>query len=313
MIEFSEQGSEKVLVTSALPYIHGMPHLGNIIGSVLPADVYSRFQRLKGKDVLYICASDSHGTMYEIEAEERGIETEEFVYSQHERVQELFDLLNLNFSYYGITDSKENREVTYRIFEGLDKNGYVDEKTIELPYCMNCERFLADRWIEGECPHCGGLARGDQCDDCGKLLKPEEIVDPYCVHCGEERIEFRESDHLFFQLQDFEGWLKDWTGGRCKTKVTRNQTNSWLRKGLEERCITRDSDWGFPVPKEGYEDKVFYVWFDAPIGYIGATVSWAEENGEDWEDWWMDDDVKYVQFLGKDNIIFHTIIFPAML
>lgn len=312
-MKFPSQDKEKVLVTSALPYIHGMPHLGNVIGSVLPADVYSRFQRLKGKDVLYICASDAHGTMYEIEAEKRGVDTEDFVYGQHEKVQELFRELNLDFSHYGITDSEENKQMTYRIFNRLDENGYVEERKIELPYCENCERFLADRWIEGECPHCGGLARGDQCDDCGRLLKSEEIVAPYCVHCEEGRIEFKESKHLFFQLQEFEDRLKNWTEGRCATKVTKNQTESWLEKGLEERCISRDSEWGFPIPKKGYENKVFYVWFDAPIGYMGATVNWAEDNGEKWEEWWFDDETNYVQFLGKDNILFHTILFPAML
>ncbi len=308
-----KEDPERIMVTSALPYIHGIPHLGNIITSVLPADVYSRYQRLRGKDVIYICASDSHGTMYEVEAEKRGIETEELVYENHERIRDMFEKVNLDFTYYGITDSDENKEITYRIFDKLDENGYISEKEIELPYCENCEQFLADRWIEGECPVCGGLARGDQCDDCGTLLSPEEIIDPYCVHCGERRITFKSSQHLFFQLQEFEDWLKGWVRGRCGNNLTESETFSWLDEGLEERCISRDAEWGFNVPKDGYEDKVFYVWFDAPIGYIGATVSWAKEAGEDWEDWWFGDDTKYVQFMGKDNIPFHTIIFPSML
>ncbi|MFP4005512.1 MAG: methionine--tRNA ligase [Candidatus Hadarchaeia archaeon] len=310
----NDEEYERVMITSALPYIHGIPHLGNVVTSVLPADVYYRFQRLKGEEVIYICGSDSHGTMYEVEAEKRGIDTSDLVYENHERIKDLFEKLNLDFSYYGITDSDENREVTYRIFRNLDENGYIKEKKIELPYCRNCNQFLADRWIEGECPVCGGLARGDQCDDCGTLLSPEEIVDPYCVHCGERQIDFRQSSHLFFQLQEFEDWLKRWIKGKAGNTLTESETFSWLDEGLEERCISRDSKWGFRIPKEGYEDKVFYVWVDAPIGYIGATVNWAKERDLDWEDWWFsDEDTKYVQFMGKDNIPFHTIIFPSML
>ncbi|MFP4633993.1 MAG: methionine--tRNA ligase [Candidatus Aenigmatarchaeota archaeon] len=304
---------EKVLVTSALPYIHGIPHLGNIITSILPADVYYRYQRLKGKEAIYICGSDSHGTMYEIEAEEKGIETQELVYDSHELVKSLFEGFNFDFTYYGITDSDENRETTEHIFRRLDVNGYISERKVDVTYCRNCDRYLADRWIEGECPECGGLARGDQCDDCGVLLEPEELVDPYCTHCGKSEIEFRKSEHLFFQLQEFQDWLGDWLPGRAGNKLVESEAFSWLDEGLEERCISRDADWGFNVPKEGFEDKVFYVWFDAPIGYIAATKTWAKENGKDWEDWWRDDEVKYVQFMGKDNIPFHTIIFPSML
>lgn len=304
---------QKVLVTSALPYIHGTPHLGNIIGSVLPADVYNRYLNHKDVNNIYICASDAHGTMYEIEAEERGISVEEFVYGQHDKVKNLFDKLNLDFTHYGITDSDNNRQITERIYEDLEDNDYLKEKVMNLPYCENDERFLADRWVEGECPECGGLARGDQCDDCGILLDPIDLVDPYCVHCGKSEIVFKESKHLFFQLNEFEEWLDEWALDKCKTKVTRNETVTWLNKGLEERCISRDSYWGFNIPREGYENKVFYVWFDAPIGYIGSTKTWAEANGKDWKDWWFDEDVNYVQFMGKDNILFHTIIFPAML
>lgn len=309
----SDEKSDRILITSALPYLHGIPHLGNIITSVLPADVYHRFQRLKGKNALYICGSDSHGTMHEVEAEKKGMETEDLVYGNHEVVRELFKKLNLDFSYYDITDSKENRNITYRIFEALDENGYIKEKEMKLPYCRNCEQFLADRWIEGECPVCGGLARGDQCDDCSALLSPEEIIDPYCVHCGKRQIEFRKSKHLFFQLQEFEEWLRDWVKDKTGNKLTKSETYSWLDEGLDERCISRDSEWGFKIPKEGYEDKVFYVWFDAVIGYIGATVNWAKENDKDWEDWWFDRETELVQFMGKDNIPFHTIIFPSML
>ncbi len=304
---------QRVLITSALPYIHGIPHLGNVITSILPADVYYRYQRLKGKNALYICASDSHGTMYEIEAEKRGVETEELVYGSHEDVKELFRRFDFDFSYYGITDSEENKKTTEHLFQRLDENGYIKEREIEVTYCENCERYLADRWIEGDCPDCGGLARGDQCDDCGRLLNPKELVDPYCIHCEGSDIDFRGSKHLFFQLQEFEDWLRGWVKGVSGNKLTEKETFSWLDTGLEERCITRDADWGFNVPKEGFEDKVFYVWFDAPIGYIGATRSWAKEKAEDWKDWWMNEEVEHVQFMGKDNIPFHTVLFPSVL
>jgi len=304
---------ERVLITSALPYIHGIPHLGNIITSILPADVYHRYQRLKGKNSLFICASDSHGTMHEIEAKKEGVKTEELVYESHEKVRSLLGEFNFDFSYYGITDSEQNRSTTEHIFHKLDENNYIEEKSIDVTYCRNCEQYLADRWIEGECPECGGLARGDQCDDCGELLEPKDIIDPYCTHCGKKDIEFRKSKHLFLQLNKFEDWLKEWIEGRMGNKLTRSETLSWLNEGLEERCISRDASWGFSIPKEGFEDKVFYVWFDAPIGYIGATRSWAEENNEDWEEWWRDDSIEYFQFMGKDNIPFHSIIFPSML
>ncbi|MFB6088166.1 MAG: methionine--tRNA ligase [Candidatus Aenigmatarchaeota archaeon] len=312
-IGVKKEESERILITSALPYIHGIPHLGNIIGSVLPADVYYRFQRLRGKNVIYICGSDSHGTMYEIEAQKRGVETGDLVYENHQNIMKLFEKLDLDFSYYGITNSEENKEITNEIFQKLDENGYIKEREIDVTYCKNCDKFLADRWIEGECPECGGLARGDQCDDCGALLSPQDLIEPYCVHCGKNEIEFRKSDHLFFQLQEFEDWLKEWIKGRTGNKLTNNETFSWLDNGLEERCISRDSEWGFKIPKKGYENKVFYVWFDAPIGYIGATVNWARENDENWKDWWVDENTKLIQFMGKDNIPFHTVIFPSVL
>ena len=304
---------KKKLITSALPYIHGIPHLGNITSSVLPADIYSRFCRLRGERVLYICGSDSHGTMFEIKAKEKGTTPEKIVYENHERAKEIFKNFNLSFDYYGITHSKTNKKFTDYFFKKLDENGYIKEKEVEIAYCPNCKMFLADRFIEGVCPHCKGLARGDQCDDCGKLLDIKEVENPFCVLCG-NNIEFRKTKHLFLDLPKFEPWLKEFVDkSNGWSLLAKSETKGFLRQGLKERSITRDSSWGFKVPKEGFEDKVFYVWVDAPIGYISFTEEWCKENNEKLEEWWKSNDTELIQFMGKDNIIFHSIIFPAMM
>lgn len=305
---------KKVLVTSALPYIHGIPHLGNLVGSVLPADVYNRYLSLAGYNSIYICGSDAHGTMFEVTARKLGTTPEKLVAKNHKKIRELFEKFNINFTYYGTTHSEKNKEITYDIFKKLDKNGYLIEKEMELPYCKNCDLFLADRWIEGECPECGGLARGDQCDDCGKVLDPKELIEPYCVHCQKKKIEFKKTNHLLLDLPQFQSFLKKWIQDKDWSPLAKNFSLSWIKEGLEPRTITRDANWGFQVPKEGFEDKVIYVWFDAPIGYIGITKEWSQEidKPEEWKKWWFKD-VKYVQFMGKDNVPFHSITFPATL
>jgi methionyl-tRNA synthetase len=304
---------KRKLVTSALPYIHGIPHLGNIIGSVLPADIYTRFCRLKGERVIYICGSDSHGTMFEVAAREKNTTPEKLIWENHKKTIEIFKKFNLDFDYYGITHSEENKKFTYHIFKKLDENGYIKEKEIEIAYCNNCNLFLADRFVEGTCPYCNGLARGDQCDDCARLLDIKEIIEPYCVIC-KGKIEFRKTKHLFLDLPKFESWLKKFVkGSEGWSKIAKNESLGFLKQGLKERTITRDSSWGFEVPKKGYEGKVFYVWFDAPIGYISFTKEWCLLNNEKFEDWWKSEEVELVQFMGKDNIIFHSIIFPSML
>jgi methionyl-tRNA synthetase len=305
------------LITSALPYIHGVPHLGNIVGSILPADIYARFCRLNGEKTLYICGSDSHGTMFEVAARDKGITPKELVYQNHDEVRKILEKFEMQFDFYGITDSEATKEMTYHIFEKLWKNGFFEEREVENAFCPNCNMFLADRWIEGKCPHCGGLGRGDQCDDCGSLLDPKDILGAHCKKCM-GKLEFRKTKHIFFNLPKFEPFLNEWAASsKGWSKIARNETLGFLKMGLKERSISRDCSWGFTIPKEGYEKKVFYVWFDAPIGYISFTKEFLKNDAE-FEKWWKTDadgksEVELVQFMGKDNTIFHSIIFPSML
>ncbi len=301
------------LITSALPYIHGISHLGNIVGSMLPADVYARFCRLRGDEVLFICGSDSHGTMYEVTAAKMKITPKELVYKNHEKMKEILKKFELNFDYYGITDSDANKELSYHIFNKLDENGYLKEEEVENVYCEKCDRFLPDRWVEGKCPSCGGLTRGDQCDDCGKLADVKDIIEPYCVLC-KSKIVFRKTKHIFLDLPKFENELSEFVDkSKGWSKLARTETIGFLKNGLKQRAVTRDATWGFKVPKEGYENKILYVWFDAPIGYLAFTKEWCENNGRNFEDWWKNKDTELTQFMAKDNTIFHSIIFPSML
>ena len=306
----------KYLITSALPYTHGVPHLGNITGSILPADVYYKYIKyLAGKECIYICGSDEHGTALEIQAIKEGVPVEELADKFHKIVKESLEDFEFEFTHYGRTHSKYNKERTYDIFHKLRKNGHIFEKETTQAYCPKDKRFLPDRWVEGECPKCGGLARGDQCDSCGALLDPEDLINPRCKICN-SKVEFRKTKHLFIRLGDFEERLKNFIKERHFSKNAEHESLSWIKEGLPSRCITRDTSWGFPVPLEGYEGKVFYVWFDAPIGYISITEEYFDQKGEyeKWKDYWLNPkDTVLVQFMGKDNILFHTIIFPAML
>lgn len=304
-------GHGKTLVTAALPYIHGMPHLGNVT-ALLPADIYTRYLRLRGEKAIFICGSDSHGTMFEVAAEKAGVTPKEFVYRNHDEVRRMFLSFNFRFDHYGITDHEFNKETTYYFFDRLRERGHIVEKDERHPYCRNCKKFLADRWIEGTCPHCHGLGRGDQCDDCGTLLDPEELKAPYCVHCSKKETEFRATKHLYLDLPRFEKRLRDWAATKDWSANVKNYTLGWISTGLKPRAITRDANWGFRVPLNGFEDKVFYVWFDAVLGYISITKEWAALKKEDWTNWWKGD-TRLVQFMGKDNVPFHTIIWPSML
>ena len=307
----------KVLITSALPYINGVPHLGHMVGCLLPSDVYARYMRMMGNEVLYICGTDEHGTASEVGALKENMPVEEYCDKYHERHKQTYKDFNLSFDYFGRTSSEQNKEMTYHIFSGLDKNGYIAEKTMKQIYSIDDKMFLADRFITGTCPHCGyEKARGDQCENCTKVLEPTDLINARSTISGSTNLEVRETKHLFLNLPKIEPQLVEW----LKTKeafwpdVAYSIAKKWVKEGLQPRCITRDLKWGFPVNKEGYEDKVFYVWFDAPIGYIGITKQWSDENPDerDWKDWWMDaHDVRYVEFMGKDNVPYHSITFPA--
>ena len=302
---------KKRLITSALPYVNNVPHLGNLM-QVLSADVFARFCRLKGYETLYICGTDEYGTASETRALKEGVSPRELCDKYHKIHREIYKWFNISFDYFGRTSTEKQTEIVQHIFSLVDKNGYIDEKEQMQPYCPNCQRFLADRYVVGKCPSCGGEhARGDQCDDCGTLLNPSELVDPKCSVCGTTPV-MKSTRHLFLNLPKILPLLTKWMEKASKdgfwAKNAVQMTNSWIRDGLQERCITRDLKWGIPVPKPGYEDKVFYVWFDAPIGYISITANYTD----DWKRWWYDpENTELFQFIGKDNIPFHTVIFPA--
>ncbi len=309
----------KILVTSALPYVNGVPHLGHMVGCLLPSDVYARFMRMSGHEVLYICGTDEHGTPSEVGAAKEGMDVGDYCLKYHNRHKEAYDAFNLSFDYFGRTSSDENKEITYHIFEQLDKNGLIEEQSIKQIFSIDDNRFLPDRYVTGTCPHCGyDKARGDQCENCTKVLDPTELINPRSTISGSTNLEVRETKHLFLNLPKLEAKLAEWVKGKEPywPDVAYSIAQKWLKEGLRPRCITRDLKWGFPVNKPGFEDKVFYVWFDAPIGYIGITKQWSDvKPGErNWKDWWLDaKDVHYVQFMGKDNVPFHSISFPATL
>lgn len=309
----------KILVTSALPYINGVPHLGHMVGCLLPSDIYARYMRMMGNEVLYIAGTDEHGTTSEVGALNEGMDIKEYCDMYYKRHADTYKDFNLSFDYFGRTSSEQNKEMTYHIFEQLDKNGYIEERVIKQIYSIDDKMFLADRYITGTCPHCGyERARGDQCENCTKVLEPTDLIKARSTISGSTNLEVRETKHLFLKLPMLEERLNSW----IKTKepfwpdVAYTIAQKWLKEGLQSRCITRDLKWGFSVNKPGFEDKVFYVWFDAPIGYIGITKQWADENPTErnWKNWWLDaKDVRHVEFMGKDNVPYHTITFPATL
>jgi methionyl-tRNA synthetase len=303
----------KYIITSALPYAEGMPHLGNMVGSILPADIYYKFMKMCNEDAIFICGSDQHGTPIELQAIRKGVEPKEFADSMHAKIKEILERFECTFTYYGKTDTEENKETVYEIFNALYKNGYIVEVKSELPYCNVDKRFLTDRLIEGTCPYCGYQgARGDQCENCGRLLTPKELIKPHCTICGKEDITFKETVNLAFDMKSLENEIEDFIKKRSKHNWSKNAINhslNYIKRGLEKREITRDLKWGFPVPLKGFEDKVFYVWFDAVIGYIGITREWDKEK---WKDYWFGKS-RLIQFMGKDNIEFHTLMWPGIL
>ncbi|MDR1286690.1 MAG: methionine--tRNA ligase, partial [Treponema sp.] len=309
------------LITSALPYINNVPHLGNLI-QVLSADCFARFCRLKGYETLYVCGTDEYGTATETRADEEGISPRELCDRYFAIHAEIYRWFHIGFDKFGRTSTPIQTEIVQDVFKKLDEQGFITEQTIEQLYCASCGRFLADRYVRGTCPHCGYAdARGDQCESCGKLLDPTELKESRCSSCGSQPA-LRSTRHLYINLPAIRDRLEPWIQetsreGRWANNAVQ-MTQAWIRDGLRERAITRDLKWGIPVPKEGYEKKVFYVWFDAPIGYISITGNLGAENSGDWRGfvdyWWKrPGEVDLFQFIGKDNIPFHTVIFPSSL
>ena len=310
---------KKYLITSALPYVNGLPHIGHLAGAMLNADFYARYLRAKGEDVLFVGGTDVHGTKMEVGAAQEGADIKDYIAKYHEEHRKVYEGFELSFDAFGNTDSDANKELTYRIFEGLDKNGYISEETTKRPFCTDDNQFLADSQVGGTCPYCGyEKARGDQCEKCTKLLDPEELKDPYSTISGSHNIIFKDTQNLFIRLDKMQSHLENWveTKKGLWPDIAYTTAKKWLKEGLQPRGITLDLKNGFTVPRPGYENKVFYVWFDAPIGYIGITKEWADKDPQNrrWEDWWLTPEaVWHTEFLGKDNIPFHSIIFPGML
>lgn len=308
----------RYLITSALPYINGIKHLGNLIGSILPADVYTKFLRQQGHEALFICGTDEHGTPAEIAAQEAGKPIEDYCQEMYSIQKDIYTRFGIDFDYFGRSSASSNHQLTQEIYQHLEKNGFIEEKEIKQYYSFDDKRFLPDRYVEGTCPHCGfQKARGDQCDGCGTLLDPEDLLTPYSTISGSKNIELKATRHLFLDLSQLEDRLKDWVANQPQwPDVVKGIAKKWLNEGLQPRCITRDLKWGISVPKDGYDEKVFYVWFDAPNGYISMTQDWAEANGTPdlWKEWWMaGNDVQYTEFMAKDNVPFHAIFWPSVL
>jgi len=312
----------RILITSALPYINGIKHLGNLAGSMLPADVYARFKRAQGHETLYICATDEHGTPAELAAAAAGQDVFTYCEEQHRAQHDLGRRYGLSWDWFGRSSSPQNARLTQHFANVLEDNGYIEERTDQLVYSIDDGRFLPDRYIQGICPVCGYPdARGDQCDNCDSLLDPKDLKEPYSVISGSRNLEIRDSRHLYLLNTKAADDIRTWVDGKSEfSALARSIAYKHLDEGLHDRGITRDLSWGVPVtrggqPRTGFESKVFYVWFDAPIEYIGSTEEWADATGGDWKRWWREDegagDVRYVQFMGKDNVAFHTVSFPA--
>ena len=313
------------LITSALPYINGIKHLGNLVGSQLPADLYARYLRARGHEVLFLCATDEHGTPAELAAAKAGMPVAEYCAELHEAQARIADGFRLSFDHFGRSSSPRNHRLTQHFAGRLADLGLISEVTEKQMYSNADGRFLPDRYIEGTCPNCGFEgARGDQCDNCTKQLDPTDLINPYSTISGSTDLEERETKHLFLRQSQMREKLQDWIDSKSDWPVlTTSIANKWLNDGdgLQDRGITRDLDWGIPVKKgtedwPGMEGKVFYVWFDAPIEYIACAQEWVDAGkGDNWERWWRTDrgagDVTYTQFMGKDNVPFHTLSFPA--
>jgi len=313
---FDMKNPKRYLITSALPYANGPLHLGHIAGAYLPADIYVRYLKLKGKEVAFICGSDEHGVPITLRARKEGVTPQDIVDKYHEMIKKAFTEFGIDFDIYHRTSSKLHHETASDFFKTMYDKGEFIEKEEEQYFDEKEQQFLADRYIIGTCPKCGyEEAYGDQCEKCGSSLSPKELENPKSRLSGNSPI-LRKTKHWYLPLDKYQNeWLEEWIDSHKKDWKSNvyGQCKSWLNGGLQPRAVTRDLDWGVPVPVEGSEGKVLYVWFDAPIGYISATKAWAEENNKNWKDYWQSDDSRLIHFIGKDNIVFHCLIFPSML
>ena len=308
-----EKDKRNILITSALPYVNNEPHLGNLIGAVLSGDVYSRYCRNMGYNSIYICGTDEYGTATEIKARKSNKTPKEICDFYNKIHSEVYEYFNIDFDYFGRTSRENHVKIVQEIFQDCYKNGFILKKEIDQLFCSGCELFLADRYVKGNCPKCDSeKATGDQCDDCQSIFEATELVNPKCEICSKP-VALKKSKHLYLDLETLEPEIREFVKKSSTENWTNNSkgiTESWFKMGLKPRCITRDLKWGVKVPLKDYEQKCFYVWFDAPIGYISITSEYTEN----WEDWWRNpENVELTQFMGKDNVPFHTIFFPAVL
>ena len=316
---------KRILITSAIPYINGIKHLGNLVGSQLPADLFARYHRARGNEVLFLCATDEHGTPAELAAAKAGKPVAEYCANMHEVQAKIAQGFRLSFNHFGRSSSHQNKELTQHFAGRLAEQGLISEVDEQQVYSHADGRFLPDRYIEGTCPNCSyNKARGDQCENCTKQLDPTDLINPHSTISGSKDLEVRKTRHLYLRQSSLRDTLSDWISKKTDWPIlTTSIAKKWLNdgEGLQDRGITRDLDWGVPVSKgnaawPGMEGKVFYVWFDAPIEYIACAREWVDAGkGSDWERWWRTDkgaeDVSYYQFMGKDNVPFHTLSFPA--
>ena len=306
---------ERILAAVAWPYANGSIHIGHVAGTYLPADIFARYHRLKGNEVLMVSGSDAHGTPVTLTAEQQGVTPEDIFRKYQAEFLDSWERLGISFDLFTTTHTDNHAEVSQNIFSRLLDRGYIYKDTMVQPYCESESRFLADRYVEGTCPHCNfNGARGDQCDDCGRTLDPKDLLNMVCRICGSAP-EFRETEHFFLKLSAFQDQLLDWVRQQEHWRPNvRNFTIGYLEGGLHDRAITRDIEWGVPLPLDGYEGKRLYVWFEAVIGYLSASIEWAHNNNapDAWKPFWEDGSRAYY-FMGKDNIPFHTVIWPAML
>ena len=308
--------AERIFIGVAWPYANGPLHLGHLAGCYLAADIFARYHRMRGNEVLMVSGSDAHGTPITIRADQEGITPAEVVERYHAAFLDCWNQFGITFDLFTHTDTENHERVVHDIFRSLHDQGYIYTDNMLLAHCANCQRFLPDRYVEGICPNCSyDRARGDQCDKCGHTLDPQELIQPRCILCGSGP-EFRESEHFFLKLSAFQEPLLEWIRQKPHWRANvANQTRSFLEGGLKDRAITRDLTWGVPIPLEGYDGKRIYVWFEAVIGYLSAAIEWAENTGQTdkWQDFWKDPATRSYYFIGKDNIPFHSIIWPAMI